>query len=104
MAGPQSQSFKPGVSKKLTVTATSSRVALDFTGILPPHQVRVVVDGTDNAYIAFGDVTVEAAATDIFVLTGMTEVFSVPPGTTYVAAIDDAAGGCAVYLTSGNGM
>lgn len=106
MAGPQDHAFTPGVSEKLSATQNSSRVALDFTGRLPPYQVRVVVDGTDNAYIAFGDATVEAAATDIFLLTGETEVFTIPsPHTTVnVAAISDDVTGCTVYLTAGNGM
>lgn len=104
MAGPQSHAFTPGVSKKLTATASSSRVELDKTGAEELTQVRVVVDGTDNAYIAFGGAAVEAAATDVFVLTGTAEVFTLPPSTTYIAAISDAASGCTVYLTSGNGM
>ena len=105
MAGPQSHAFQPGVSKKITATASSSRVALDFTGVLPKRQARVTVDGTDNAYIKFGTVSVVAAATDIFILTGTTEVFTIPAGAvTDIAAIADDATGCTVYLTAGNGM
>jgi hypothetical protein len=106
MAGPQSQAFRPGVSVKLAATAVTDRVALDLTGITAPFQVRVTIDGTDNAYVAFGTASVTADATDIFMLTGTTEVFSIPsPHTAInVAAISDAASGCNVYLTAGNGM
>lgn len=104
MAGPQSQAFSPRVSVKKALTAVSSRIALDKTGALQPDQVRITVDGTDNAYLAFGDVTVTADATDMFVLTGTTEVLTLPPSTTHIAGISDAASGCTVYLTSGNGM
>ncbi len=105
MAGPQSQAFLPHISVKKALTAVSSRIALDKTGgTLQPDQVRITVDGTDNAYIAFGTVAVTADATDMFVLTGTTEVFTCPPSTTNIAGISDAASGCTIYITSGNGM
>lgn len=103
MAGPQSQAFKPGASAKITVTGTTARVILDFDGESPPYQVRVVADGTDNVYISFGDSTVTATATDIYMLTGTIEVFAVPPSTTYIAALADGSS-AELYITAGNGM
>ena len=109
----------------LGVTSTTDRVALGGSstttqGTLQTVQVKVcslptttgVLGGTaaSVAYIAFGDVTVEATVPNgatpgsMPILPGAIEVFTIPVGTiTHVAAISSGAGVATLTFTQGYG-
>lgn len=98
--------FSPGPTSTLGVTAASGRVAL-----ATPRgaQIRVVsAPGGQTAFIKFGDSTVTAAVTDMPILPGAIETFTVPLATpqalfTHVAAIT-ASSTATLYFTSGDGQ
>jgi len=96
--------FTPGPTVTLSASGTSSRVAL------PPKlgsQVRVVNPaGGQTVFIKFGDAAVVATVNDMPVLSGATEIFTMPAqsvGGIYVAGITSTAT-ATVYFTSGDGQ
>ncbi len=92
--------FTPGSTVSRTVTATTARVALPS---LAGNQVRVASPATNTvAFIKFGDATVEAVGTDMPILPGTVEVFTVQPSFTNVAAIGTT--GTTLYFTAGDGQ
>jgi hypothetical protein len=91
----------------ITCAVTTARVALVPLGA---NAVRVKnVDATNIAFIAFGDVTVVATVPNgatpgsVPIGAGETAGFSIPTGTTHVAAIC-GAGTPLVYFTPGQGV
>lgn len=95
-AGP----FSPGGTVSRTVTSSTARVALGTTG----HSTLMVTSpaGGNIAFIKFGDVTVEAAATDTPILPGAIYTFTISPqADLYVAAIGSAT--TTLYFTIGYG-
>lgn len=96
------QPFRPtgGAAVNIDVASTTANVALTLA-----NQQRVMNNGTATAWIKFGaDNTVTATlAAGIPVGPGVTEVFTPPPGTTYVAAIAAASTG-KIYFTPGIGI
>lgn len=100
-----SQIFTPIASATLAASGTSSRVALPGTVRgLQERSVRLLSQGPDLVFVAFGSSTVTATvAGSVPVPAGLVEVFDAPPGVTHVAAITE--GGAAVLrLTIGEGM
>lgn len=92
--------FTPGGTVTLAVDTNTDRVALSATGGM---QARVIiVAGGSITFIKFGSATVEAAVTDTPVLPGTVEIFTIPPGTTHIAAIV-AASTSTIYITRGDG-
>lgn len=93
--------FRPsgGATVNIDVGAASVRVVMTSG-----EQQRVMNNGTATAWIAFGDNTVAAAvATSMPVGPGVTEVITIPVGTTNVAAIAAAATG-KIHFTPGSGI
>lgn len=93
--------FRPsgGATVNVDVGAASARVVMSGG-----EQQRIMNNGTATAWIAFGDITVTAAvATGMPVGPGVTEVITIPPGTTNVAAIAAAATG-KIHFTPGAGI
>lgn len=91
----------------ITSAVSSARVALVPLGAF---QVRVKnIDTANVAFIAFGDSSVAAVVPNgatpgsVPIGPGETAGFSIPPGTTHVAAIC-SAGTPIVYFTAGNGV
>lgn len=92
--------FTPGPTSLLAVTSSTGRVAFATPR---GSQVRIVsAVGGQACFVKFGDVTVTAAVTDMPILPGAIEVFTIPPGSTYVAAIT-ASSTATLYFTSGDG-
>lgn len=79
--------FSPGATAKITVAATTARVALSQQR--GPFQVRVCNLGSAAAWIAFGDGTVVATTSDMPIPAGHVEYFTVGDNAIvpYVAAI-----------------
>lgn len=96
--------FTPAGTVSRTVTGSTANVALS-KGTTPgptPNQIMVTSpSGGTLAFIKFGDSTVTAAVTDTPILPGAIMIFSIPPATTYVAAIGTS--GTTLYFTSGEG-
>lgn len=92
--------FTAGPTVSRTVTGTTAQVALGK----PTNQVRVVsASGGTIAFIKFGsDSTVTASVTDLPILPGAIEVFSIATTQTNVAAIGTS--GTTLYFTSGEGI
>lgn len=89
--------FTPGSTVSRTVSGASANVALTGSGL----QVMVSsLAANAIAFITFGTSAVTAALTDTPVLPGTVQVFTIPPGTTHVAAIGTAG---TLYLTRGDG-
>lgn len=103
--------FTPGSTVAMTVTTTSTRVALPNS---PASRSRTIVVkevlGAEGAFIAFGDSTVTAAlpsgSTPVQgypVGAGSKDVLTIPPGVTHLAAIA-AADGAQISATIGDGF
>lgn len=93
--------FTPGATASLAVTTTTGSVALgkpDGT-----RQVRVANVGPNEAYVKFGDSTVEAATTDMPIHANTSDIFTVGPGITHIAGISAATESAALRITSGHG-
>jgi hypothetical protein len=82
----------------LAVTTTTARVAIDQYS----SNVRVVNDGANTAFIAFGDVTVASTTSRMPIRSGATEVFT-KGAYGFVAALT-ATGTTNLYFTSGEGL
>lgn len=94
--------FEPLATAKITVGASTARVAV--TTLKGKVQVRVCSDGTDTVWIKFGGSTVTAATTDMPILPGSAEIFTIASdGDLYVAAIGNSASGT-IYFTPGSGI
>lgn len=99
--------FTPIGTVSLAVTNATARVALTSWTVQPGDDqlsLRVVSSvGGSECFIKTGtDNTVVAATTDMKILPGAIEVFQLPAGTTYVAAIT-ASGTATLSLTIGYG-
>lgn len=93
--------FTPGSTVSRSVNSGSQSVALPSPR---GDQVRVMpLTGSVVVFIKFGTAAVAAAVTDMPVLPGLGEVFTIPPGATHVAAIC-AASTSTVYFTAGDGQ
>lgn len=94
--------FSPanGATKKLTVTSNSSSDT--FAGV---HQtVKVYNFGPNKAFIRYGNGAQTALTTDMPIAPGNTEIFTLPPQVTTVAAICDTGETATVYATPGEGQ
>lgn len=92
--------FRPEGTAALAVSTTSASVLLDGG---PAFAVRIVNTGSVTAFVRFGATTPTAVATDMPLLSGMTEVFTVPVGALYIAAITSAST-TTLAITSGGGL
>lgn len=92
--------FTAGPTVSRTVTGSTAQVALGK----PTNQVMVTSpSGGAIAFIKFGsDSTVTAAVTDIPILPGTIQIFSIATTQTNVAAIGTS--GTTLYFTSGEGI
>lgn len=102
--------FTPETQATVTITSATSTARVALTIKANATTVRVKnIDTTNVAFINFGDVTVTATLPSgatggsIPIGPGETAGFSVPPGTTHMAAIC-SAGTPIVYVTPGNGV
>lgn len=102
--------FTPETQATVSITCSTStgRVALTIKANATTVRVKNI-DATNAAFINFGDVTVTATLPNgatpgsIPIGAGETAGFSIPPGTTNMAAIS-SAGTPIVYATPGNGV
>lgn len=70
-----------------------------------PRVVRIAVPtGGDDVYIHFDTSAVDAVNTDMRVLAGTVELFTVEPRFTYVSALSSAGNAVAVNVTIGHGQ
>lgn len=94
--------FTPGGSAVLEATSTTGNVLLPTTG----SQVLIYSpSANDAAFIAFGTAsTVEAEVTDICIPPGFSRIFTIPAGTTYIAAICASTETATLYFTRGDGQ
>ena len=89
--------FTPGATVSRSVTGTTACVAMHF------RQSGAHQSAAGNiAFIRFGGSTVEAAVTDVPILPGTVEVFTIQPSMTNVAAIGTV--GTTLYFTAGDGQ
>jgi hypothetical protein len=100
-----SDPFMPlGATVTLAVTASTGNVALTDPGrFVSRYQVRILNTGSERAYIAFGGSTITATTASMPIPAGNTEVFTIPGGATYMAAICDTALTTTLYATCGFG-
>jgi len=91
-----------GTTVKLSVSATTSRVALSSFG--DGRNVRFFNRGTKLCYLKFGDSTVESTASAMPLPSGAIEIFEIGPEITHVAAICDSTETATLYATSGKGV
>lgn len=90
--------FTPGLTVILQVTGSTARQSLGTGG----DQVRLLsVAANAILFFKFGDSTVTAAVTDTPLIPGEIEIFTIPPGTTHVAAIGTTSTN--LYATRGDG-
>ena len=91
--------FTPGATVSRTVSGASANVALNNAGAM---QVMVTsLAANEIAFIKPGTSAITAALTDTPILPGTVQVFTVPPGTTHMAAIGTSG---TLYFTSGDGQ
>ena len=91
--------FRGGATVNLAATTASSRVQVSSTTGL--GEVRIYNSGTVPVFIKEGDVTVNAAVTDLPLAPGAIEVLSFAGQ--YIAGIT-ASGTATVYFTTGDGI
>ena len=92
--------FTPGASATRAVTTSSANVAIPGSGM----QVLIYSAGSAVSFIKFGTSdAVTAAVTDIAIPSGFNRIFTIPPGTTHVAAITGAST-ATLYFTRGDGQ
>jgi hypothetical protein len=100
-----SQPFTPAIpTVNATSGAGSSSAAVAMTKVANNRQVLVTSasGGTQGtAFIRFGASTVQADATDMPILPGTAQIFTLGAGQTHFAVF--AAAATQVYVTSGNG-
>ena len=93
--------FTPGATATLAVTTSTGNVSLGRKG---GDQMRVCnIAGGQIAFVKFGTSAVTAAVTDLPILPGTAEIFSVPRDATHVAAITSTST-ATLYVTSGDGQ
>lgn len=90
--------FSPRGQSALAATTTTSRVALSGNGILGGSVCQVRNRGPAIAYVKFGDVTVEAATSDLPIEVNSWFDVPIPGGATYVAAITDTGGASLAFI------
>ena len=103
--------FTPvGTTQRRDIATTAERFALAGLGLVPGGVARLFIDGTDLVFIAFGDVTIDAAvpadngaATGMPIAAGRETGLTVPGGATHVSVIC-ASGSAKVYVTAGDGL
>lgn len=98
--GIASYPFRPEGTASLAVTNATGRVAMDGGG---PMAALVTNTGATIAYIKFGDATVNAAITDMPILSLTSQVFTPPVNATHMAGIT-ASSTTTLTVTSGNGL
>lgn len=96
----QTNAFSPGVTQILSVTGTSSSVTIANT---KNQQVRIAAPaGGQIAFIRFALAASAALVTDMPILPGTVEIFSIGEGITIVSAIT-ATSTQTLYVTYGDG-
>ena len=91
--------FRGGATANLAATTSTGRVQINATTGL--GEVRVYNSGTVTVFIKEGDVTVNAAVTDMPLAPGAIEVLTFAGQ--YIAGIT-ASGTATVYFTTGDGI
>jgi len=90
--------FVIGPTATLSATTSSSRVQMGSAGA----QIRIASPSANAiVYIAFGDSSVVATTSDMPLLPGTVEMFTIVPGQ-YIAGIT-ASGSATLSITSGRG-
>ena len=89
------------ITDSVTVNATTVSAAVVLRSVSQDNVARIVNDGPNSAYIAFGTSSVAATANSLLILPGQTEYLFVPTASTYVAAIAPD-GSAAVNVALGN--
>jgi hypothetical protein len=84
--------FHPEASQNINI-GVASALSTDLTGV---EIVRLVATG--NCHVKFGNSTITAGATDMYVPTDTPEYFSLG-GDTYIAVIQDAAALGLLFIT-----
>lgn len=93
--------FTPVSTAILAVTDATGSAALNRSG---SNQILIYSPAAnDDAFIRFGDSTVEAEVTDIAIGPGFSRIFTIPNGATHVAGIAGATETATLYFTSGDG-
>ena len=91
--------FTPGPTVTLAATATSGRVAIPLNA----GSVRLANPGASVVFVRFGDGTVAATTSDMPILPGTAEAFSVG-GVSHVAGICSAGQSSDLAVTGGGGQ
>lgn len=89
--GPTGVTLTPTTSANTSAMATTSG-----------NQILVKNEGTTAAFVAVGSSTVVATVSDMAILAGTVECFTIPPNSTHVSAIRaSGSGNVYVYRSSG---
>lgn len=109
MISPHEVPFEPIGTLTLNATGTADTDTLESDPRLfrwaYPRTVRVAVPtGGDDVYIHFDVSAVDAQNTDMRVLAGTVEMFTVQPRFTHVSALSSAGNAVAVNVTIGHGQ
>lgn len=101
---PQNNAFCPAGTASIAVSTSTNQVAISgASATTTPPTVRILNDASVTVFMKFGtSSSVTAAVTDMPILAGTSETFTVPQGMTNMAAIT-AAGTGSVYITTGDG-
>lgn len=91
---PVQGAFHPTVDTQLiTIGATTAKNANALTGV---EIVRLIATG--NCHVKFGNITVEATSSDMYLASGREEYFNLQ-GDTYIAIIRDASATGSLFIT-----
>ena len=94
--------FGAGATYSLSVSNSTASVQVNLNATAQ-QQVRVVSIATNpTVFIKFGGASVTAATSDMPILPGTVEVFTIGVAATYIAAITSSASGT-LYITAGYG-
>lgn len=91
---PVQGAFHPTIDTQLiTIGAATDKNATALTGV---EIVRLIASG--NCHVKFGNITVEATASDMYMASGREEYFSLG-GDTYIAVIQDGVATGSLFIT-----
>jgi len=98
------RTFKPFDNGTVAMSVSASSARIDFNSVHNGSNVRLVNRGSDWAFVKFGGSDVTADENDIPMPPNWCEVFAVPDGATYCAAVSDGSPASGMlYVTPGDG-
>lgn len=100
--GTDARAFRALPTSTVSIAATTTTGSVAISGLTAGGQVRVA-NGVGDVRIEFGTSGVTATAASLIVRAGSVEMFSVPSGTTHVAAKTDSST-TTVEFTPGTGV